>query len=208
MIGCPRELIVPLMQLASLAEEHEKASSMRWTRFDLTLVDEIQASIINWRNPGLKIDDILPEEQMQQQRDRWNCAEAWRYGLLIYIMRVFRWNRKMNPPPRLAVYARIIVEHVNSCRHTSIVQKQAFLPLFFAGCETKDQFSRQNIRDYCQYWSKICGYDLFNSASSLLEDVWMEQDRSCTDEAWWGSVVDKKQQPYQSHAAPMQFCFG
>ena len=208
LVGCPRELVVPLIQLASLAEENEKVLSMRWTKFDLTLVDEIQASIINWKNPSLEIDYDISEEQMQQQRDRWNCTEAWRYGLLIYITRVFRWNRNTSPPSRLAIYARLILEHVNSCRHTAIVQKQALLPLFFAGCETKDQFSRQSIRDYCQYWSKVCGYNLFSSASSLLEDVWMEQDGSRSDEAWWGSVIDDKQQPYQSHVAPMQFCFG
>ena len=206
--GCPRELVVPLMQLASLAEEYEKASLMRWTIFDSTLVDELQASIINWENTSLEIDNDIPEEQMQQQRDRWNCTEAWRYGLLIYITRVFRWNRNMSPPSKLAIYARLILEHVHSCRHTATVQKQTFFPLFFAGCETKDQFSRQSIRNYCQYWGQICGYDLFRSASSLLEDVWMEQDGPYGDKVWWGSVIDKKQQPYQSTLAPMQFCFG
>jgi hypothetical protein len=190
-----------------LPKKNEKASSMKWTEFDLTLVDEIQVSIINWENPILEISNIISEEQMQQRRDRWNCTEAWRYGLLIYITRVFRWNRNMSPPSRLAIYARLILEHVHSCRHTAIVQKQALLPLFFAG-ETKDQFSRQSIRKYCQYWSKVCGYNLFSSASSLLEDVWMEQNGSHSEVAWWGSVIDKKQRPYQSHVAPMQFYFG
>ncbi|RDW58181.1 hypothetical protein BP6252_13592 [Coleophoma cylindrospora] len=123
LIGCPRELLVPLMQLARLAEENEKASSMHWTTFDLTLVDEIQASIINWKNPSLEIEDDFSEEEMQQQRDRWNCSEAW-------------------------------------------------------------------------------------SASSVLEEVWMEQAGPRGDAAWWGSVIDRKQKPYQSHIAPMQFCFG
>jgi hypothetical protein len=45
--GCPREFVVLLMQLPSLAEENKKASSMRWTTFDLTPVNEIQTSIIN-----------------------------------------------------------------------------------------------------------------------------------------------------------------
>ena len=127
------------------------------------------------------------QETVQQQRDRWNWTEAWRFGLLIYITRVFLWNRNTRPPLRLDFFARLILEHVHSCRHTAIVQKQALLPMFFAGCETKDQFSRQSIRDYCQYWSQMCGHNLFSSASSLLEDVWLE----------WGSVIDKKQQPYQ-----------
>lgn len=208
LIGCPRELVAALMQLVSLAEENEKASSMRWTRFDLTLVGEIQAFIISWDNPSLVIGDDMSEEQMQQQRDRWNCSEAWRYGLLIYITRVFRWDRKTSPPLRLALYARLVLEHVHSCRHTTIVQKQAFLPLFFASCETTDQFSRQSVREYCLYWGRACGYDLFRSAAALLEDVWREQDELGGDGAWWGSVVDEKQRPYLSHAEPLQFCFG
>lgn len=208
LIGCPRELVVPLMQLATLAEENEKACSMRWTRFDLALVDEIQASIISWKNPYLDIDDEVSEEYMNQQRDRWHCTEVWRYGLLIYIMRVFRWDRNSSPPWKLALYARLILDHVHSCRQTAVVQKGTLLPLFLAGCETKDIFLRQSIRDYCQYWSGICGYNLFMSAASLLEDVWMEQDGFGGDEAWWGSVIDEKQTPNQSPIASMQFCFG
>jgi hypothetical protein len=199
---------VPLLQLTVLGEENEKASSMQWTKFDLTFIDEIQNSIVNWENPSLEISTDLSEEQVQQQRDRWNCTEAWRYGLLIYISRVFRWNRKMSPPSTLAFYARYILEHVHSCRHTAIVRKQVLLPLFFAGCETKDPFWRQSIRDYCQYWDKITGYNLFCSAASLLEEIWMEQDDSFSSESWWGSVIDKKQRPSQSCVARMQFCFG
>ncbi|OKL56438.1 hypothetical protein UA08_08160 [Talaromyces atroroseus] len=209
LVGCPRELIVPLMQLANLAEENEKALSMRWTRFDLTLVDEIQNSITNWKNSNPDIDEDLSEEAMHQQRDRWHCTEAWRYGLLIYITRVFRWNRETSVPKKLATYARFILEHVQCCRRTSIVQKQAFLPLFFAGCETKDGFSRQSIRDYCQYWDIASGYNLFSSAASLLEEVWMGQDGLHGDRAWWGSVIDKRQELRSSFGeAPMQFCFG
>lgn len=124
------------MQLVKLAKEYQNTFLMQHTRFDLTPVNEIQTSIINWGNVDPVIDDRLSEEAMQQQRDRWNCIEAWRYGLLLYIARVFRCNGRTSPPtpPRLATYARFIFEHVQCCRRTSIVQKQAFLPLFFAGC--------------------------------------------------------------------------
>jgi hypothetical protein len=210
LIGCPRELVVPLMQLASLAEENEKVLSMRWAKFDLTIIDEIQTSILNWKNSSLEIDDGLSEEQMHRQRDRWNCTEAWRYGLLIYITRVFLWNRNTKPPysSRLAIYGRLILDHVNSCRRTSIVQKQAIFPLFLAGCEMTDQFSRQSIREYCQYWDRLSGYNLFITASSLLEEIWTEQAGPYGNAVWWGGVIDRKQQAHQSHGAPLQFCFG
>ncbi|KAH8810619.1 fungal-specific transcription factor domain-containing protein [Xylogone sp. PMI_703] len=206
LVGCPRELIVPLMQLANLAAENEKASSMCET-IDLALVDEIQTSLINCKNPTLEIHDDILEEHMQQNRDRWHCIEAWRYGLLVYITRVFRWDRKADPPSRLATYARLVLEHVQACRRTAMVQKQMLLPLFFAGCEIRDSFWRQSIREYCQYWGEICGYDLFRTASSLLEDVWVEQDAPCSNGTWWGSVIGRKQ-AYQTHIAAKQFCFG
>ena len=64
------------------------------------------------------------------------------------------------------------------------------------------------MREYCQYWGNICGYDLFRSAAALLEDVWREQDGIGGAGAWWGSVVDEKQRPHLDHGEPMQFCFG
>lgn len=209
LVGCPRELVVHLMQLTSLAQENEQALSMRWTTFDLTLVNDIQTSINNWKNTGiLTIDNDLSEESMQQQRDRYHCTEAWRYGLLIYITRVFQWNRKLSPPRTLTIYARLIFEHVQSCRRTSIVAKQAFFPLFLAGCETKDQFLRQSIREFCEYWDAASGYNLFRSALSVLEDLWKGQNGPSCNEVWCGSVVDKKQQIYELQGLQMQFCFG
>lgn len=197
------------MQLTSLAHENEQALSMRWTKFDLTLVNDIQASITNWKNTSiLKIDHDLSEASMQQQRDRYHCTEAWRYGLLIYITRVFQWTRKSSPPNTLAIYARLIFEHVQSCCRTSIVAKQAFFPLFLAGCETKDRFLRQSIREFCEYWDTASGYNLFRSALSLLEDIWREQPGPSGDEVWWGSVIDQKQQAYQLQGMSVQFCFG
>jgi hypothetical protein len=102
----------------------------------------------------------------------------------------------------------LIFEHVQSCRRTSIVAKQAFFPLFLAGCETKDQFLRQSIRGFCEYWDTVSGYNLFRSVLSLLEDIWREQDGPSADEVWWGPVIDKKQQIYQLQGIQMQFCFG
>ncbi|EED12918.1 hypothetical protein TSTA_054290 [Talaromyces stipitatus ATCC 10500] len=208
LVGCPRDLIIHLMQLTNLARENEQALSMRCTKFDPALVNNTRASISEWRNPSTPIDNNLPEEAMQQQRDRWNCTETWRYGLLIYITRVFLWNRESNPPNILVTYARLIFEHVQSCRRTSIVAKQAFFPLFLAGCETKDPFLRQSIREFCQYWDRRSGYNLFNSASSLLEEIWRERSVSSNDGVWWGSIIDKKQQACQLHGIQMRFCFG
>lgn len=208
-VGCPRELIVHLMQLSSLAQENEQALSMQWTKFDLTSVNNIQASITDWKNTSLlAIDKDSSENSIQQQRDRYHCTEAWRYGLLIYITRVFHWNRKSTPPKTLIIYARLIFEHVQSCRRTSIIAKQAFFPLFLAGCETEDRFLRQSIKEFCEYWDTASGYDLFRSALLLLKDIWREKNGPSGDDVWWGSIIDKKQQICRLQGLQMQFCFG
>ncbi|KIW11191.1 hypothetical protein PV08_10491 [Exophiala spinifera] len=204
--GCPRELVVPLVQLAALAEENEKALSMRWTRFDMSVVDEIRQSIVNWKNVVLEYDDSMSEEQMHRQQDVYHCSEVWRYGLLIYITRVFYWKRHEPPPRKLAYHARLAIEHVNACRHTAPVQRQVLLALFWAGSETTDQFLRQSIRDYCGYWSRHSGYQLFTTAASLLEEVWAEAAGSADNAGvWWGSVIDSKQ---KSQNPKTRFCFG
>ncbi|KAK7900989.1 hypothetical protein LTR67_003275 [Exophiala xenobiotica] len=204
--GCPRELIVPLIQLANLAEENEKALSMRWTKFDLTLVDQIQQSIINWKNVVLEFDDSISEEEMHHQRDVYHCSEVWRYGLLTYIARVFYWKRHEPPPSKLAYYARLAIEHVNACRHTAPVQRQVLLALFLAGSETTDPFLRQSVRRYCRYWSQQSGYQLFATAASLLEELWAEAAESLDSVGvWWGSLIDSKQ---KSQHQKRRFCFG
>jgi len=197
--GCPRELIVPMMQLANLAAENEPASAPRnMTAFALTdLVDEIEASLNSWQyKPMLGVNDPAADdaEAMQTDRDRYHCCEAWRHGLLIYIQRVFRWRRGQKPPARLAYLARVTIDHVRSCRRTSTVQKQSLLPAFFAGAETTDTDSRQSIRDYCTWWYALYGYQMFETAQSLLEELWTQRDARWNDDTlWWGGIVDARQ---------------
>lgn len=89
--GCPRELLVHLFQLAELAKQCEIGLSMKWLTFNMTPVTKIEHELIGWKNdidpPSSDDDPTLGEEeairQLHERQDRYHCAEAWRYALLL-----------------------------------------------------------------------------------------------------------------------------
>jgi hypothetical protein len=134
------------------------------TDFDLTVEEVPEAH-------GVDI-----EEQFNSRQDRYHCTEAWRYALLIYIERAFRWDRKCPRPLNLKWLVRKTLDHVRCCRRMSQTQKQLLLPVFLAGSETTDQEMRHFTRKYCQWWVTRSRYNMFNSVSSLLEEIWAEDN--------------------------------
>jgi hypothetical protein len=197
-----------MAQLSLLASEMEKSLTMKWTIFDISVVDEIEKSVSSWQYAPAE-DSIHTEDDMQRERDCFHCAEAWRNAILIYIIRVFRWKRTEAPPARLAYLSRTTLDHVQCCRRTLGVQKQVLLPVFLAACETRDEFGRKSALDYCTFWAEKYGYNMFTDASNLLAEVWAEQDNSLGNDVWWGSVVDRKEAlRVKMDSDKMQFCFG
>jgi hypothetical protein len=69
-----------------------------------------------------------------------------------------------------------------------LLQKQLQLPVFLAGCETKDVVLRQKTRHYFAWWSEERHYDMFLTAKALIEEIW----KMNTTDSWWGSIVDEK----------------
>ncbi|KAL3469080.1 fungal-specific transcription factor domain-containing protein [Aspergillus californicus] len=203
--GCPGDLVVHLFQLAELAKQNEIAASMAWLTFDQTPVRQIERQLRQWKTPAFaspcladspdpdEVDDETGdegEEGMHAQQDRFHCAEAWRYALLIYIERVLKWDRKARPPCKaLTRLVRTMLDHVRCCRRTSQTQKQLLLPMFLAGSETKDEDMRDFVITYCQWWGNRSRYSMFDSVPALLREVWAE---SSSDRQWWGVVVDRK----------------
>ncbi|CAK7203388.1 hypothetical protein SEUCBS139899_006121 [Sporothrix eucalyptigena] len=152
--------------------------------------------------------------------DLYHCAEAWRYALLIYIERVFKWqNHKWQAERRrrrkeggsddddtseeeeeeekdsaslLQFLARRTLNHVTSCRRTTFVQKQLMLPVFLAGAEIRDMGLRNDARDYCVWWGSKTRYNMFITARALLEEVWR---RGESEDVWWGDIFDQKGKP-------------
>ncbi|KAK8225663.1 fungal-specific transcription factor domain-containing protein [Phyllosticta capitalensis] len=189
--GCSSELILCLSKLGHLAVEKEIATMMTWVRFDETPIDELESTLesLRWVESFSTTDS---EEDIQKERDHFHCTEAWRNALLLYLNRVFRWDRQSKAPAKLSHYARIVLDHTKSCRRTSTVQKQLLLPVFLAGVELADSEARGFCQSYCQWWSQKCRYQMFDTVSFLLNEFWEEKDKSGDASMWWGSMIDRK----------------
>ncbi|KAJ5678944.1 hypothetical protein N7462_007188 [Penicillium macrosclerotiorum] len=190
--GCPRDLLVMLYNLAELARHNEIASSMKWLTFDISPVVEAEEKLTQWQNdldptrqePNPALSDAEAEKEIHEWQDRYHCAEAWRYALLLYIESVF----KRDCPKRsfsIPHLVRKTLDHIRCCRQTSQTQKQLLLPVFLAGSETSDPDMRGFVKEFCVYWGDKSRYSMFNSVPTLLNEIW-------TTGTWWGTVIDGK----------------
>lgn len=214
--GCPSDLVIYIFKLAQLAQQSEIASSMTWLTFDVSPVIQIESQLRAWKHsfftaPGYNtadadasIDDSdrnKSESAFHARQDRHHVAEAWRHALLLYIERIFKWDRSRTQPRSIQRLARITLNHVRCCRRTSQMQKQLLLPIFLAGSETSDKEMQGLVRGYCHWWGKRSRYDMFHSVPQLLDDIW-------GGSKWWGLVVDEKTKGTIGENASVQFLFG
>ncbi|KAJ4248787.1 hypothetical protein NW762_012625 [Fusarium torreyae] len=214
--GCPEALFRHMIRLGSYAREFELISNMTCAKFDMEHVLGVEKEIREWTDPeyGDLPDQLVSDTSASQgcdigdvahyKEDLHHCAEAWRYGLLIYIGRVFKWQRDQPAPSILGFLARKALNHVASCRYSSMLQKQLLLPVFLAGCETTDEHLRQAARTYCSWWNERTRYDMFLTANALLEEVWADDSAN----SWWGSVIDQKSRSNVNSGDSRQYLFG
>ena len=195
------------MQLARLGSEKRESSSMKRVTFNTTFISEIEKSLESWHHE-FSATAFQDEESMQHDQDRMHCSEAWRHGLLLYIYRVFHWEPGSITPISVLYGARVIVDHVFACRDETLVAKQALLPLFFAGCELRDQSTRQKIVKSCFFWNERTRYHLFHSTIPLLTAVWAEQDTKGFENVWWGQIVDRQHRSECRSPLQRRLCFG
>lgn len=190
---------------------------MEWLTFNLNPIVQIEEQLRSWMHPSFaapsynqtnpSVDDgtrthPLDEDTFHAHQDRHHCAEAWRHALLLYIDRLFRWDRSQIRPLSIPCLARLTLNHVKCCRRTSQTQKQLLLPVFLAGSETGDEEMRDMARGYCRWWSERSRYNMFHSVPVLLEDIW-------NGDTWWGDVVDEKTKGASSaEGSNVQFLFG
>ncbi|KAJ5618750.1 hypothetical protein N7510_002734 [Penicillium lagena] len=177
-----------------LVHQSEIARSMRWLNFDITPVLEIEMELTKWNNNvrssidenpmSRELSDAEREQNFHKQQDRYHCAEAWRYALLLYIESVFKSDHQRCTARQNKVL-RSTIDHTKCCRRTSQTQKQLLLPVFLAGSVTSDQDTREFVKDYCTYWGEKSRYSMFNSVPLLLDEVW-------SSGKWWGAVVDNE----------------
>ena len=195
------------MQLARLSAEKRQSSSMRYVKFDISVITNIEHSLESWQHIS-PTTSFADEESLHQDQDSMHCSEAWRNGLLLYIYRVFRWEPGSSIPIPILHRARVIIDHVFACRDESMISRQALLPLFFAGCELRDPSSRKKIAKFCSVWNERTRYHMFNSTIPLLEEVWAEQEAKGFENVWWGQVVDKQHMLESRYPLQRRLCFG
>ncbi|KAI0968366.1 hypothetical protein F4678DRAFT_442851 [Xylaria arbuscula] len=205
--GCPLQLVEVVMRLVRLGAEKKKSLSMRYVKFDDTIISDLENLLESWQHvsPPTSFQD---EDSMHQDLDTMHCSEAWRNGLLLYLYRVFQWEPGSQVAARAALRARITADHIFACREDNLVAKQALLPLFFAGCELKDESTRRKILRYCALWDDMTRYHMFDSTIPLLKAVWAEQDQRGFDHVWWGQVVDRVHAAESRDTLQMRLCFG
>lgn len=203
-----------MIKLSQYAHEMETTADMTCVDFNMGPVLAVEKDIRGWNNPrygdplsqGLQNIEMLhcDPADVGHRLDLHHCAEAWRYGLLIYIERIFKWSRSGPLSPIIGLLARKALNHVSACRRSTMMQKQVLLPVLLAGSETDDTSLRAEAKEYCDWWDKRTGYNMFSSAGSVLEEVWAGEDLG----VWWGSVIDGKTQSFGTNETASQFLFG
>ncbi|KAH0845154.1 hypothetical protein FOPE_09411 [Fonsecaea pedrosoi] len=199
--GCPRELFVPMTQLANL-------SGRSWSNAISVVVTEIEQSVTKYMYPGQGVQcDSDDEEAMHVERDRYHCCEGFRYALLIYILRVFKWPRADYPArllARMSFLSRVCFDHIAACRPASIIQKQLLFAVFIAGSEAPDPTHRELAEEYCRRWFRKFGYQMYMTVLEVMEAVWAKRDAG-EEDFWWGDELDARR---AQEGDFVQFCFG
>ena len=195
LFGVPKDLFRILIELTELAAEHKKVQSMKWATFNLQRIVELESEVRRWtqEKPAV-VAELEDEEGIQNRLDCFHDAEAWRHAMLLYIVRVFKWDRTQQSPSSISFHARMTLDHVRCCRRSSPVQKQLLLPVFLAGCETSNRRDRDFALEYCDWWTQNCRYRMFASVYELLQSYWAVQSNTGIDitDIWWGSFIDER----------------
>ncbi|KAF7526036.1 hypothetical protein G7054_g10893 [Neopestalotiopsis clavispora] len=206
--GCPTAIVKMVMRLARLDKMKSQLCAGVETEhlFDNDEIAELIHSLEGWYHiPAATA--LQNEDSMHEDIDVMHCSEAWRHGLLLYIFRVFQWKPGSTIPMHIIYRARTVVDHVIACRDTTMVSRQALLPLVFAGCELQDKSTRADIVRLCSLWDQRTRYHMFRGAIPILEDVWAESDKNGLENVWWGQIIDKRQS-CDASALKLRICFG
>ncbi|PNP49298.1 hypothetical protein THARTR1_09966 [Trichoderma harzianum] len=110
----------------------------------------VEKAVKEWRTPRYDGPDVdstpssepdLPEnwdcysaEAAHHAQDLYHCAQAWRFALLVYIERVFKWRLGEAPMSQIEFFACKVMNNLQSCRLSTLIQKRLLLPVFLAGC--------------------------------------------------------------------------
>ncbi|KXT16863.1 hypothetical protein AC579_6824 [Pseudocercospora musae] len=213
--GVPKSLFRTLVELVQLAHEKERTLTMTWATFNDAKVLEIEEDLRRAEThipAAFDISDDDSIESVQQKLDSAACIQAWKFALLLYLERVFHWEREVGrQSARITALSRQTLSTARNCRAGHAIQKQVLLPVFIAGSEVDDSDSRQFVQQYCETWQAKTRYQLFRDSLGLLRTIWSRRDRCGGDaNVWWGSVLPEMQQTawLDGKVVPINFLLG
>lgn len=195
--GVSKELFKYFRELAQLASEKEQVSKMKYATFDNKRVLELERCIRDFTIEAFKPESAADnEERVHIWYDYYNGINAWKYGLLLYIARVLKWDRTGEPSRHeITLLSRLVLDSVRCCRADSRIRKQLLHPVFLAGAESTDSYSRKFVVEYFEEWYQWIRYAMFEDALDLLREIWEQKDKNNNDSRiWWGSVVGNRPQ--------------
>lgn len=187
--GCPADLVMFMARLCKLAAIYDKAEQLGC--FSDAPVQQLIDEVQSWKNPeDVTLSDISQVDiDPNSRRNRFHCIEAWRHTILLYAYRVFTKKQSVQRIRSITHLARVILDHVRCIPDTENVQKQTLLPVFLAAAEVEDTPTRAWVRSYCNHWAVTARYDMFSTASALLDIIWADWLPQTRDVYWWGSKV-------------------
>lgn len=142
--GVPRDLFKYCRELAQLARERGQIVGLKYARFDLDRVLETERSIRTYAvGPAEYPGSANSSELVQHWHDICNAGNTWKYALLLYISRVFHWDRTDDGRlPEVTSLSMLVLDSARCCRTDSPLQKQLLFPVFWQAQKVEMHMNR------------------------------------------------------------------
>lgn len=156
-----------------MASEKEQIIGLKYARFDPTRVSEIDRCIRAYSVGPNEYPGVADNaELVQHWHDICNAGNAWKYALLLYISRVFSWDRTTDSRlPEVTSLSRLVLDSVRCCRAESPLQKQ----LLFPCCWQVQNVWTHMDKSLSKYFAKN---GIENVGIPCFEKLWGFYDRS------------------------------
>lgn len=188
--GCPYAFMKAMRQFAKAAAVLKQMLPEDGSS-EMQQVDELVEYLRKWENEyTTSIEEVqASDEDPDDRMDRFHCCEAWRSAVLLYSRRVFCTHQDPAGLRVIQHLSRTVLDHIRCIRVTQMMQKQVLLPVFLAAVETADEDSRCFVRQYCKHWSTTARYSQFETALTLIENIWVSYEVNDRADYWWGCDI-------------------
>ena len=152
---------------------------------DITTVEEVFGS-----DPSSLSVLVSQEFSPSHATDRYCCEQAWKYGLVVYLVTKRREHVERAQFVEFCTNLVTIYTRNLSC---SSFQKQLLLPVVIAGAQVDDIETRQCFREYCVRHRSEVKYALYEDGLNIMETTWTLRDeqkaKGLVPTACWADVT-------------------